>query len=121
MRYVLYWKVDIGQSYESLYAGSRMPLTPRFENIKDRILLLRGQSVMLDRDLAVLYGVRTKHLNQQVERNRRRFPSDFAFQLTHGEAEEIRVRMLGQEGSPSRSFARSSRHAGPWSLPKIPR
>jgi len=54
---------------------------------------------MLDRDLAALYGVPTKHLNQQVKRNRDRFPGDFMFQLTAGEAEGVRVRMLGQEGS----------------------
>ena len=54
---------------------------------------------MVDRDLAVLYGVPTRHLNQQVKRNRSRFPSDFAFQLTDVEAEDIRVRMLGPLGS----------------------
>jgi len=69
------------------------------EAIKDRILLFRDQRVMLDRDLAALYGVPTKHLNQQVKRNRDRFPGDFMFQLTAGEAEGVRVRMLGQEGS----------------------
>ena len=69
------------------------------EAIKDRILLFRDQRVMLDRDLAALYGVPTKHLNQQVKRNRDRFPGDFMFQLTAGEAEGVRVRMPGQEGS----------------------
>ena len=69
------------------------------EAIKDRILLFRDQRVMLDRDLAALYGVPTKHLNQQVKRNRDRFPGDFMFQLTAGEPEGVRVRMLGQEGS----------------------
>lgn len=53
---------------------------------------------MLDRDLAALYRVPTKHLNQQVKRNRRRFPSDFMFQLTDAEAEGIRLRMLGVLG-----------------------
>lgn len=76
-----------------------MPLITRSEDIRNRILLLRDQPVMLDRDLAVLYGVRTRHLNQQVKRNRSRFPSDFAFQLTDVEAEGIRVRMLGPLGS----------------------
>ncbi|MBM4260027.1 MAG: ORF6N domain-containing protein [Deltaproteobacteria bacterium] len=46
------------------------------------ILMMRGQKVMLDVDLASLYGVTTKRLNQQVKRNRARFPSDFMFQLT---------------------------------------
>jgi len=66
-------------------------------SIKDRILSLRGMLVMLDRDLAALYGVRTRHLNQQVKRNQNRFPSDFMFQLTAAEAEDIRV--LGSRGS----------------------
>jgi hypothetical protein len=54
---------------------------------------------MLDRDLAGLYRVPTGHLNQQVKRNRNRFPGDFMFQLTALEADGVRVRMLGQEGS----------------------
>ncbi len=52
------------------------------ESIASRILLLRGQRVMLDADLAELYGVPTKALNQAVRRNSRRFPPDFMFQLT---------------------------------------
>ncbi|PYN97364.1 MAG: hypothetical protein DMD91_18345 [Candidatus Rokuibacteriota bacterium] len=60
-------------------------------SIRDCILSLRGMPVMLDRDLAALYGVRTRHLNQQVKRNQNRFPSDFMFQLTAAEAEDIRV------------------------------
>src|SRR5712691_8608308 len=74
------------------------PIT-QAEAIKDRILLLRDQRVMLDRDLAALYGVPTRHLNQQVKRNRNRFPGEFMFQLTEREAEDVRVRILGQEGS----------------------
>ncbi len=50
------------------------------------ILMLRGQKVMLDRDLAALYGVQTKALNQAVKRNISRFPDDFMFQLTSEEA-----------------------------------
>lgn len=76
-----------------------MPPITRSEDIQDRILPLRGQPVMLARDLAVLYGVPTRHLNQQVKRNRSRFPSDFAFRLTDREAEGIRVRLLGPQGS----------------------
>jgi hypothetical protein len=53
------------------------------------IRLVRGQKVMLDLDLATLYGVRTKVLNQAVKRNRSRFPDDFMFQLTSEEAEHL--------------------------------
>ena len=52
------------------------------EVIERKILLIRGHKVMLDADLAKLYGVTTKRLNEQVKRNRDRFPVDFAFQLT---------------------------------------
>lgn len=55
------------------------------ELIQARILLLRGQKVLLDRDLALLYGVETRVLNQAVKRNAERFPNDFMFALTRGE------------------------------------
>lgn len=55
------------------------------ENIAQSILLLRSQKVLLDSDLAALYGVTTKRLNEQVRRNRTRFPADFMFQLTNQE------------------------------------
>jgi len=60
------------------------------EQIEQAVLLIRGQRVMLDRDLAALYGVETKNLNKAVQRNRERFPADFMFQLTQGEAESLR-------------------------------
>ena len=62
-----------------------MPL----EKIENKILLIRDQKVMLDRDLAELYGVETKVLNQAVRRNLDRFPDDFMFLLTKMEAEYL--------------------------------
>jgi hypothetical protein len=59
------------------------------ERIERAILLIRGHKVMLDTDLAHLYGVTTKRLNEQVKRNRNRFPSDFMFQLTSKEKAEV--------------------------------
>jgi hypothetical protein len=59
------------------------------ERIEKSILLVRGQRVILDADLAVLYNVSTKVLNQAVKRNRKRFPEDFMFQLTKSEKEEV--------------------------------
>ena len=58
-------------------------------NIETKILLIRGQKVMLDADLADLYGVQTKVLNQAVKRNIERFPADFTFQLTALEKTEV--------------------------------
>ena len=60
------------------------------EVIEGKILLIRGQKVMLDADLAVLYGVTTKRLNEQVKRNRNRFPIDFMFSLNEEEVEALR-------------------------------
>lgn len=57
--------------------------------ISSHILTLRGKQVMLDRDLAKLYLVETKVLNQAVKRNIRRFPSDFMFQLNENEKKEL--------------------------------
>ena len=55
------------------------------EQIESRIFVIRGQKVMLDADLAELYGVETRRLNEQVSRNSERFPEDFMFQLTDEE------------------------------------
>ena len=55
------------------------------EVIATKILIIRGKKVMLDNDLAMLYGVKTGRLNEQVKRNIRRFPEDFMFQLTKEE------------------------------------
>ena len=60
------------------------------ETIAGCILVLRGQKVILDADLARLYGTTTKRLNEQVRRNRERFPEDFMFRLTDQEAEFLR-------------------------------
>jgi hypothetical protein len=67
-----------------------VPHTVAPKAIKRKIYVIRGQKVMLDRDLAALYGVPTKRLNEQVRRNLRRFPSDFMFQLGQEELENWR-------------------------------
>ncbi len=59
------------------------------DQIEPLILEIRGQKVLLDSDLANLYGVPTKRLNEQVRRNRDRFPDDFLFQLTEAETEKL--------------------------------
>lgn len=60
------------------------------DTLSDRIHLVRGQRVMLDSDLAELYGVTTKRFNEQVKRNADRFPADFMFQLTEEEGKSLR-------------------------------
>lgn len=64
------------------------------ERIERSILLIRGQKVMLDSDLAELYGVETRALIQAVKRNQRRFPVDFTFQLTLAETESLRSQIV---------------------------
>lgn len=59
------------------------------ENIENKILSIRGQRVMVDKDLAELYGVETKYLNRQVKRNINRFPKEFMFRLTKREKNEL--------------------------------
>ncbi len=64
------------------------------DQVEARILLLRGERVMLDADLAELYGTSTKAFNQAVKRNQGRFPNDFMFQLTAEEAESMRSQFV---------------------------
>ena len=67
------------------------------EIIERKIYLIRGQKVMLDRDLAVLYGVKAIRLREQVKRNKKRFPEDFMFQLNTKETQT----MVSQNAIPS--------------------
>lgn len=69
-------------------------VTLPIERIEQRILLIRDQKVMLDSDLAELYGVETKVLNQAVRRNLGRFPDDFMFQLSEKEHEALRSQIV---------------------------
>jgi hypothetical protein len=64
------------------------------EEIEPRILLIRGQKVLLDRDLAEMYGVPTGVLNQAVRRNLKRFPADFMFQLSQAEMENWKSQIV---------------------------
>ena len=58
-------------------------------DIEPRILTLRGVKVMIDRDLAALYGIQTYRLNEAVKRNKKRFPANFMFQLSKEEKQEL--------------------------------
>jgi hypothetical protein len=69
-------------------AAQRQALVP-IEGITHTILILRGQRVILDAQLATLYGVTTKRLNEQVKRNAERFPEDFMFRLSRAETEAL--------------------------------
>ena len=74
-----------------------LPFMQIIQSIQNRIYVLRGERVMLDRDLAVLYEIETKVLNQAVKRNIKRFPSDFMFQLTSEEFEKINIQYVNED------------------------
>jgi hypothetical protein len=80
----------------------------KIANLQGAIHLIRGQRVMLDFDLAMIYGVTTKRLNEQLKRNRLRFPADFAFQLT-----------VQEFGTLKSQIATSSSHGGKRKLPWV--
>lgn len=67
--------------------------------IQSKIYEVRGQKVILDRDLAELYNVTTSNLNKTVKRNIRRFPDDFMFQLTKAEFDELKTNLIFQNGT----------------------
>ena len=69
--------------------------------IQSKIYEVRGQKVILDRDLAELYNVTTANLNKAVKRNIRRFPDDFMFQLTKAEFDELKTNLIFQNGTSS--------------------
>ncbi|MCP3956903.1 MAG: ORF6N domain-containing protein [bacterium] len=80
------------------------------ERIASQIYLIRDQKVMLDSDLAALYGVMTGRLNEQVKRNQRRFPEDFAFRLTREEFGAL----MSQNAISNRG--RGGRRKPPWAF-----
>jgi hypothetical protein len=81
----------------------------RVQRITSTILLLRGQRVILDAELAALYGVTTKRLNEQVKRNEARFPADFLFRLTTEESAVLRSRFATSK-APSKDRRGGTRY-----------
>lgn len=74
------------------------------ERVEQLILLIRGEKVILDSDLALLYGVETKALVRAIKRNRERFPSDFMFQLTNQEVIRLRCQFGTSKGKGGRRY-----------------
>ncbi len=78
-----------------------MDVNSSVELIASKILVVRGKKVMLDRDLAMMYGVETRVLNQAVKRNQERFPNDFMFLLSKDEVERISQSVISLKFSKS--------------------
>jgi hypothetical protein len=74
------------------------------ETISDKIYFIRNQKVMLDRDLALLYGIENKRLNEQVKRNISRFPEDFMFQLNQIEFQNLKSQIATSSWGGSRKL-----------------
>src|SRR6266478_8712388 len=87
-----------------------MASTRKISSIESAIYLLRGQRVMLDSDLAAIYGVSTRQLNQQLKRNKNRFPEDFAFQLGHEEFKDLMSQFV------TSNKGRGGRRKLPWAF-----
>ena len=81
-------------------------LAPPIQGVENLIREIRGQRVILDSDLAAIYGVATKRLNEQFQRNRKRFPEDFAFQLTVKETNALRSQIATGSTQAADSEAR---------------
>lgn len=81
------------------------PLSPQIILVEDKIFMIRGKQVMLDHDLAELYGVETKRITEAVKRNIERFPEEFRFQLTEEEYKTLRSQIVTSknEAEPLRS------------------
>lgn len=91
------------------------------KSIQNRIYEIRGERVMLDRDLAFLYETETKFLNLAVKRNIKRFPNDFMFQLTHEEWESIKLQIetLDANNSLRLQIETSNKRGGTRYLPYV--
>jgi ORF6N domain len=96
---------------------SAMPPNRKIDNVERAINLIRGQRIMLDSDLAAIYQVTTKRLNQQFTRNRKRFPVDFAFQLTAEEFTNLKSKIATSSSGLRLQFATSNRRGGRRYLP----
>lgn len=85
------------------------------EQIQQKIFEIRGQKVMLDRDLAQMYGVETKRLNEQIKRNMKRFPEDFMFQLTKEEFHNLKSQFATSSWGGTRKLPKFLRNKLPLS------
>ena len=82
----------------------RIPVVAETKDIKSLIYVVRGQQVMLDSDLAMIYQVETKVFNQAVSRNIERFPENFRFQLTKEEFDTLRSQIATSNGRGGRRY-----------------
>lgn len=87
--------------------GTQACMNPKEQPIVPRIFAVRGESVMLESDLAALYGVETKQFNRAIQRNAQRFPADFALQLAREELANLKCQFGTSSGKRIHVFARA--------------
>ena len=92
--------------------GKTLGRTTALEDISARIVVIRGEKVLLDSDLATLYGAPTKRLNEQVRRNQKRFPPDFVFRLTDQDV----ARLRSQNATSNTGVGRGGRRSMPYAF-----
>ena len=85
---------------------SKKVIVLKSEDVAQLVFFIRGEKVMFDADLAMLYGVEVRNLNQAVARNRKRFPADFAFQLTDDELAALRSQLVISKSPTSQASSR---------------
>jgi len=85
---------------------SKKVIVLKSEDVAQLVFFIRGEKVMFDADLAMLYGVEVRSLNQAVARNRKRFPADFAFQLADDELAALRSQIVISKSPTSRASSR---------------
>lgn len=98
------------REFEPAMPANRQTNNRKIERVESAIYLIRGQRVMLDSDLALIYGVTTKRLNEQLKRNVDRFPPDFAFQLMPEEVARLRSQIATSKKG------RGGRRYCPWAF-----
>ena len=103
-----------------LLAMNESSAPSQLDNVESAIYLVRGQRVMMDSDLAAIYGTSTRRLNERLRRNRERFPIDFAFQLTAEEFKRLMSQLTREDFTNLISQnAISSSHGGRRKLPWV--
>lgn len=91
----------------------------KFENLQDRIIELRGQSVLLDADVAELYGVETKRINEAVKNNSGKFPHDYVFEIREKEFMDLRSKVSTANLAKTRSLPKAFTEKGLYMLATV--
>jgi hypothetical protein len=96
-----------------------MNAVAKFENLKDLIIELRGQSVLIDSDVAEIYGVETKRINEAVKNNHEKFPHDYMFEISEGEFTDLRSKFSTTKFAKTRALPKAFTEKGLYMIATI--